>query len=81
MAVKEFETKINVSEENEKQLAYTFVEENRELLEMLTDRLIGYAMQGNALAVNWMAQSLMGLIKQANETCKDRLGVGAAKMQ
>ncbi|MCK4825456.1 hypothetical protein KA005_57440, partial [bacterium] len=61
--------------EDLKLVAEGFVEENQELFEMVADRLIQYAQTGNALAVNWMSQSLIGLLKQANESCKQRLGI------
>jgi hypothetical protein len=62
-------------------LAKQFTEENKELLELLAQRLIEYAQEGNSLAINWMSQSLIGLLKQANESCKERLGISPEKMQ
>ena len=64
-----------------KALAQQFTEENQELLEMVAQRLVSYAQEGNSLAINWMSQSLIELLKQANESCKIRLGVDESKMQ
>ena len=69
------------NEEDMKLITQGFVEQNQELFEMVADRLIGYAKEGNSLSINWMAQSLIDLIKQANESCKQRLGISAEKMQ
>lgn len=68
-------------EEDMKLIAQGFVEENQELFEMVADRLIGYAKEGNSLSINWMCQSLLDLIKQANASCKVRLGISPEKMQ
>ena len=62
-------------------IAQQFVEENQELLEMLTQRLVEYAQEGNSLAINWMSQSLIELLKQANQNCKIRLGIDESKIQ
>ena len=69
------------NEKNLKLVAQEFIEENRELLEMVADRLVLYAQTGNSLALNWMAQSLIGLIKMANDSCKIKLGLDPEKMQ
>ena len=69
------------NEEDMKLIAQGFVQENQELFEMVADRLIGYAKEGNSLSINWMAQSLTDLIKQANASCKQRLGISPEKMQ
>ena len=76
------DTLLNLDNEKElKLVAQEFVAENQELFEMVADRLISYAKAGNALAVNWMAQSLLDLIRQANQSCKQRLGIDESRMQ
>lgn len=69
------------SEEDMELITQGFVEENQELFEAVSQRLIEYAQSGNSLAINWMSQSLIGLLKQANESCKARLGISQEKMQ
>lgn len=76
------ESKLNLDNPKDlKLVAEGFVEENQELFEMVAQRLIEYAQAGNSLYVNWMSQSLIGLLRQANETCKVRLGIDEKKMQ
>ena len=62
-------------------LAQQFTIENRDLFEMVGRRLIDYAQSGNALYINWMSQSLIRLLKQANRSCKKRLGIATEIMQ
>ena len=69
------------NEEDMKLIAQGFVEENQELFEAVSQRLIEYAQEGNSLAINWMSQSLIGLLRQANTSCKQRLGISPEKMQ
>lgn len=69
------------SEEDMKKIAEGFIEENKELFEMVAQRLVEYAQSGNSLAINWMSQSIIELLKQANASCKQRLGISAEKMQ
>lgn len=76
------DTKLDIDNPDDlKLVAEGFIQENHELFEMVADRLIGYAKEGNSLSINWMAQSLVDLIKQANDTCKQRLGISPEKMQ
>lgn len=62
-------------------MARGFVEENQELFEMVSQRLIQYAGSGNALYLNWMSQSLVGLLQEANKACKATLNSYTQKMQ
>lgn len=75
-------TKLDIDNpEDLKLVAEGFVRENEELFGMLADRLISYAKEGNSLSLHWMSQSLIGLLRQANESCKLRLGIDESKMQ
>ena len=72
------QAKTGIDLENKKHievLAQQFTVENQDLFEMVGRRLIDYAQSGNSLYINWMSQSLIGLLKQANEGCKKRLGI------
>lgn len=53
-------------------LAESFHEENKDLFQMLTKKLIVYSSSGNALYIGWMAQSLIGLLQQANDMCREQ---------
>ena len=79
MAAKDNAQKTTLSLKNPEDvelLAKSFHEENKELFQMLTKKLIVYSSSGNALYIGWMAQSLIGLLKQANSLCEKQLSPG-----